>query len=310
MSTHGGWNKVEKPIYRWVPTIERILTAERLPPLTGPLINIFSDYSGEQAGALYQTTGILYADLYASRSWEIRRRQVRKRFLADGRRLSFKALGDRNRQAALIPFLQAADEIEGLCLVVAVRRSIRQLCLEPTVSMAIAEYVTNRRARKSRELERMARVTHLIALLIGGLAKVDQNVYWISDQDSLFANEMVTQDTRELLMRFSSHYVGDRKLGELALGTVAIDPGDRFEEDGAAIADLTAGALGEILTRVSSHAGGRFRPGVAIPFSGSFTPKSELLHSWFTHNQGRLRKVCIMFEDLGAGELAVFRLDM
>lgn len=305
----GRWNNAERPLYRWVPTIERILIAERLPELTGPLIYIFSDYSGDQKASSYETMGVLYADLYGSPDWEIHRREVRDRFLADGRRISFKAMSDKRRQAAIVPFLQAANEIEGLILVVAIKKSIRTLCVDAQFAKKISERLVFNKSWSLREFERMARVTHLIGLLIGGLGKKDQDIYWISDQDPLLANESIAFDLRQMLTRFSSHYAR-RDLGQLGFGTVAMDPGDRFEEDGAAIPDLVAGAMSEILTRLSTVAGGRIRPGIAIPFSGAFTPKTDVIHSWLTYRASRLRKVCIVFEDLGKAGLAVFRLDM
>lgn len=307
MSEDHGWSNVERPLYGWVRTVERILVAERIPPLAGPLISIFSDYSGEQKGSSYQTIGVLYADLYGSPLWEMRRRDVRRRFLADGRRMSFKALGDKKRRSALVPFLQAADEIRGLCLVLAIRRSIANLHVGSRTAGPIQDLLGFRKTWSTRELERMARVTHTIGLLIGGLSKPGQHIYWISDQDPLLANENLTLDLREMLGRFTSYYAR-RELGELGLGTAEIDPGDRFEEDGTAIPDLVAGAFAEILTQVAAHAGGRFRSGVALPFSGGFTAKTEVIHSWFRHRGGSLAKVCIVFEDLGGDGLSVFRL--
>ena len=303
------WNTLQKPPFQWVRTIERILIAARLPELRGPDVCIFSDYSGDQKASAYEATGILYADLYGSAEWEIRRRDVRRHFLADGRRLSFKKLGDRNRQAALVPFLQAANEIEGLCLVVAVRKTVERLCVDTKLAKQIADRLAFSKIWKTHEFERMTRITHLIGLLIGGLAKEGQNISWISDEDSLFANESVTQDMKQMLVRFSSHYA-KRNLGKLSLGTVAIDEGDRFEEDGAAVPDLVAGATCEILTRLSDASGGRLRPGIAIPYYGEFTAKTEVLRSWLAYSQSRLRKVCVVFEDLGKEGLAVFRFNM
>jgi hypothetical protein len=248
-------------------------------------------------------------DLHASTEWERRRRLIRRRHLADGRRLAFKSLGDRQRRAALVPFLEAADEIAGLCLVVAVRKSIARLCLDAPLANAIIERLQLHKRWRHRSFERMVRVAHLLGLLIGGLSRPGQNIYWFSDEDAMFANEAIALDLREMLSRFSSHYTR-HPLGQLGLGTTAVDEGDRFEEDHVAVPDLAVGAVAEMITRLASAAGGTIRPHVAIPFADRFTPKTEIIYSWFAHRSSRLRKVCIVFERVSPSQLAVFRLEM
>ena len=303
------WSRVETPIYRWVGSIERILSAEPMPEFAGSVVNVFSDYGGDHQGSWYDVTGILYMDLHASIEWEARRRQIRKRYLADGRRLAFKSLGDRQRRDALVPFLEAADEIAGLCLVVAVRKSIVQLCVDAPLANSIMERLQLRRQWRHHNFERMVRVAHLVGLLVGGLSRPGQDIHWFSDEDAMFANEATAMDLREMLSRFSSHYTR-HPLGQLGLGTTALDEGDRFEEDHVAVPDLAVGAVTEMITRLSSASGGSIRPHVAIPFADRFTPKTEVIYSWFAHRDSRLRKVCILFERLSASELAVSRLEM
>ena len=96
----------------------------------------------------------------------------------------------------------------------------------------------------------MLQLTQLIACVIGGLSQPFQNIYWISDEDSLFANIVRHTDVTRVLSSYSGHYVR-HELGELRVGTTSIDEGDRLEEDLAAVADLAAGALAEILTRMA-----------------------------------------------------------
>src|SRR5687767_15340318 len=56
------------------------------------------------------------------------------RSLADGRRMAYKSLSDRQRAQALVPFLAAAEEIPGLCLVTIINREIRHLRSEEHTS--------------------------------------------------------------------------------------------------------------------------------------------------------------------------------
>jgi hypothetical protein len=272
------------------------------------MVNIFSDYAGQHKASSYDVTSILYMDLYESSAWETERRLVRDRYLRDGRRLSFKALGDRQRQQALIPFLQAANKIQGICITVAIRKSIRHICTSPETLKTMRSNWSLNTQVKDAAIERAARISHLIALLIAGLSKPHQDVYWFSDQDSLFANPRASADLGKMLGHYTSYYV-NHPLGELGIGTTALDEGDRFEEDHAAIPDLAAGAVAEILSRVSTFAGGRLPGrGLAVSFPESFSAKTELLYSWLTDQAQNLRRLIVVFEDMGQSGLMVSRL--
>ena len=125
----------------------------------------------------------------------------------------------------------------------------------------------------------------------------------------MFANLKKAQDLKQMLSRFTSYYV-KHPLGELGIGTTSLDEGDRFEEDLAAIPDLAAGAVSELLTKLCASYGGIIHPSIVIPFSGTFSPKTELLISWLGDRSQRLKKVVILFEKQGNGSFSVSRLNM
>ena len=122
------WNPISQPLYFWVPTFERILNSISIPPLNGPVIYVSSDYGGQQKDSLYETISLVYLDIKASSIWETDRRNLRERFLENGRRMSFKSLNDYQRQEALVPFLHAANKISGIAITVAIRKTVRNIC--------------------------------------------------------------------------------------------------------------------------------------------------------------------------------------
>lgn len=303
------WNVIQQPLFRWATSVERIICAHRLPELTGQLIYIVSDYSGSHESSNYQVMSALYLDLENSKTWESKRRIVRQRYLSDGRRLSFKALNDKQRQRALVPFLQAADHIEGLSVTLAIKKSIRELCIRKSeVDLACQNFglVGN---WKFKALESTIRVAHLIGLLIGGLSRPKQDIYWISDEDDLFANLQRASDLQKILGKFSGHYV-KHELGYLGLGTTIIDEGDRIEEDLAAIPDLIAGTVSEVTTQLSKVAGGNIPVTLAIPFNSKFSPKTEVISSWLWHRNHFLKRVVIVVEENRKDGLVAFNLQM
>lgn len=296
-------------MYGWVLTIEKIMRTLKLHSLNGSLINIFSDYSGQHKTSKYEVLSALYVDLDASRNWALNQRLLRQKFLPDGRRMAFKSLNDRYRQKALVPFLDAANSIVGLLVTLIINKTINNLCVGKSDFEKAKTSLDLKLQWRVRDLERTLRVTHLIGLLIGGLSRPHQNIYWISDEDSIFANQELTQELSVILGKITGFYV-QHELGELGLGTTAIDPGDRFEEDAAAIADLTAGGMAEAANIIATKAGGRIPVTIAFPFGGRFSPKTETISSWVWHSTGDLKKVVILFEKHGRKGYSVSRWDM
>jgi len=295
-------------MYGWVLSIEKIMRALELPAFNGPLINIFSDYSGQHKASKYEVITALYVDLEASRTWEMERQQIRQQLLPDGRRMSFKALNDRYRQKALVPFLDAANDVVGLLVALIINKSVNELCVGTVDFEKAKESLGLQRQWRIEDLERTLRIAHLVGLLIGGLSRPRQSIYWISDEDALFASLKRTQDLSKILGKITGFYVR-HALGELGFGTTAIDPGDRFEEDAAAIADLAAGGLAEAANVIAVQAGGKIPVTVAFPFGGSFSPKTEAISSWVWQSHGKLRKVVILFEKQNKG-YSVSKWDM
>ncbi len=277
--------------------------------MRGPTMIIASDSGGTDKRSHYRVDVFLCVDLEFSHAWEFARTELRRRFLPDGRRMSYKNLADRQRAEALVPFLSAAGSIRGLCVATVVNREFGHLCLKPGDYDKFRD-ITGLRARwKNRELEEALRMTQVVACLVGGLSQLSQNIYWISDEDNLFGNENQAHDVARLLSSFSSHYT-HHALGELGIGTTALDEGDRWEEDITAVADLVAGGIAEAVNRISQAAGGRIPTSLALEYSKEFTPKADVITRWFWAGGGGLRRVVILFEQQVGGLYSVSKYDM
>lgn len=301
------WRPIQQHLFGWASTIERILCGMPLPAMSGDTISIFSDYSGEHKASGYDVISVLCADLSSSARWEMGRRFLRRQYLSDGRRLSFKALNDRLRRRILVPFLQCADQIDGLCLTVAFQKTLQNLFVdEPSLNDTRQEFGLGS-AWKLRPLERTLRVAHLIGLLLGGLSKRGQNVYWISDQDQLFANAEKSNDLRLMLQAFTTYYVR-HPLGELGIGTTELDEGDRQLEDLAAVADFAAGTVCECVNVASQASGGRIPMGIAVELP-TLSDKTDLLRRWLWSRAAALAKVAVVFEHAPDGMMGVFAFE-
>ncbi len=270
---------------------------------------IASDYGGLHPKSRYRVDAYFCTDLEAVMRWESSRRGIRGGFLPDGRRLSYKGLNDRIRARALIPFLSSVLHIPGLLLITVINRQLRRLCIDEQMAARLAEERVLRANWKRGQLDEAARVAHTIACLAGGMSRPGQEVYWISDEDSMLSNEMRSRDLARLLSSFTGHYVR-HALGELAIGTTKLDEGDRWEEDIVSVADLAAGGIAEAINGLAVSCGGRLPTSLAIEHKGALAEKAALLCDWFWVAKGSLTRVAVVFESMPNDQCTVFRMTM
>jgi hypothetical protein len=152
--------------------------------------------------------------------------------------------------------------------------------------------------------KRMARMTNFVSILIAGLCSEGQNIFWLSDEDEMFESPQKSADTLRLLSSFLKMYV-KWPLGKLAAGTTKMDEGDRFEEDFAAIADLAAGAFGELVMKLQKDTGGCIIDATTDDFLSKYSNKSNILLSWLTDNTQSLKRTSIVFDRREDGKFRV-----
>jgi hypothetical protein len=298
----GSWDTIGKWPFPWVPILVNKIRERRLPKVETQNVWVGSDYSGAQRGCRFLTLGVLIGNAGDSRDWELQRVAVRERFLRDGRRMSFKALNDSQRRAALVPFLQAADAIDGISVVFAIDRRIRYFGGFSEFQQGLKQRGILLGDWKPRSFERMVLVTHLISVLLALVTADGQSITWISDADDSFATDIHKRDTAKMMSIFSSLYVS-HKLGTLSLGTTDLDEGDRFEEDLTAIPDLSAGAIGELFEKISTENGKI--PAVDHLGPKSLSRKSDLITSWFFYPNKKHRKLACVIQKVAEGHLQI-----
>jgi hypothetical protein len=301
------WNAFANPPISWVGTLDQIMQKCDLPPLCGPIVYIATDYSGTQRESRYLVICALVADLYNSGAWETRRQRLRRDLLRDGRRISFKALSDRYRAFVLEPFLNAAGHIEGLLSCFLLDKNIARLITAPPTLEQFADRLGIKGKWTDKQFETMMRVVTFVSILIGAMGKDGQNMYWISDEDEIFANPIKHADVATVMSRLGKIFIR-HKPGELGVGTTTIDPGDRLEEDLVAVADLASGALAEVVSNLSES------PKWLMPKKMVHLPelklKTEWIVSWLASPKPLLKHVVIVFDKGKHSDLTMRRLEL
>jgi hypothetical protein len=157
--------------------------------------------------------------------------------------------------------------------------------------------------------EKASRLTHFIALLIAGISKQGQNIYWYSDEDNLFSTTDYSLDVAKLLSHLSSFY-NPLNLGELGIGTTKLNEKDFFEEDLNSIPDLCAGSLSEFFDKAFHLTDQNPMRDFAQIFPKGLATKTNLIIDWLSNQKHQLKKVTIVFDRLNKeGAYKIWRFD-
>jgi len=292
--------------FRWTFSVQKILHAVRPVPFSGRRLLIGSDYGGNHSASSYKTYGFLVANDEPS-SWLRERKSIRAEFLTDGRRMSFKRLSDPQRQAALVPFLEAADGISGHLVVFVVHKSVR---LHPSKKGDIREWQKNLGLSgkwNHQAFEEAFRKAHFYALLTSQWSRRRMDVTWISDQDEFVANEKRLDDAQKLAAKLTMLH-SPHSLGIFAMNTTRIDEASREFEDFVAIPDLAAGMLSDLSSQLVKSATWSDLGTSTVLQDDVLQPKSDLLVDWFWFEKANLRRTCIVIDNVEK-QTRVFKLD-
>lgn len=243
----------------------------------GRTVMLVADFGGRHSGQSFETHSFLILDADQNNNWLELHRQFRRSVMPDRRRMAFKALNDAVRRSAFVPFLQMAHEIRGLLITFAVPKSRESLITIGDSSAAEGDLAFSNIWKPS-VYERALRIVHLSAFLLTGLSVPSQNLLWLIDEDEIASNDVqLTLLTRLFANVWSNHDA--HRLGHIRCGTAKSDPGDLVIEDLIAIADLSAGAVGESGTAMLRRAMWPLK-GITVPAPLGLTWKTRAILNW------------------------------
>ena len=301
------WRQSGPLAFPWVKTLDNIMQKSDMPRCDGSLLLLASDYSGFEKGSNFTALSFIVADLYNSNEWEAKRRIIRQQLLPNNRRMSFKGLSDKHRRKALVPFLESADSIEGLLVTFLINKKVKSLAYYPGLFSKWKDKLELQWNWSESQFVQMLNITHFAAILIGALGKDNQSIYWISDQDEIFANQTKHQDVGRIMSGLGNIYI-QHTPGELGVGTSEIDPGDRAEEDLIAIADLAAGALVDVANQCSKNKKWNTNHDMIL-IEGS-KPKAQEIIMWLGKPHHKLKKNTIVFDESNISNFSMRKLDL
>ena len=149
---------------------------------------------------------------------------------------------------------------------------------------------------KDHAFERLFSVTSLLGVLVAGLSAPDQNIWWLTDQDEIVANDQRMQTTTKVFGAVLGRYL-PHKLGALRCGTDLFDQGVGHIRDLVGLTDLASGAFADMWHSNSTHCalptGSEF-----VPSTASVPPKARVIVEWFSREGKPLKKLVCVFDPL------------
>ena len=253
-------------------------------------IIIASDYSGEHKEADFSAYSFLIFDWNASEQWSITSSDVRERFLSQGNReMAYKKLRDEYKRQALVPFLEAADHINGLVITLLVSKRVKSV-LGPGGVAHLRQIVPGLADWENGTIEKLYRIQSVFAFLHAGLCHPAQQTYWLTDNDEIVANpERLAVATNTLRDISRSHFAR-----EICLRSADIlNPMDAriagAAKDIASIPDLAGGALVDAWS-ATARSGLAHSSSQLVPVPHEIPEKAKVIIEWFLQDDKPLRR--------------------
>jgi hypothetical protein len=232
----------------------------------GPHLLVASDYAGERDIDIANSYSFLFLDAVYLWLWDEMWHKNRSHFLPDNRRFAFKKLNDKVRQKALIPFLKSVNTIPGILITYVFHKNAGYLFDREEIEWK-ADW-------KKDSFEKLLRIANLFCMMVSCLSRSHQNIIWLTDNDTIMANEEKQKQARSTVMHIINHYV-KHPVSWSRFGT----PNDIASEDILSICDLACGAINELAGSFFAAAGQKCnRP---IFWESTVQDKAHQILEWY-----------------------------
>jgi hypothetical protein len=214
-------------------------------------IAIFSDYGGDHDESPVLTYTFLIVDFGALETFGKAMKDIRDEHKLGRREIAFKQLNSGAMTAAVPKIMRAADRLPGLLFTLAVNKKFKTILgsdeavksAGPQLQAAGIQSWT-----KPKSIEDVVRKVHCVAYWLSMLAREGMGVLWMTDNDSIMANERCIEDLRKFTAG-ACDAVGAPKFRIIGLARQFERTDEQpYFNDALAVADLTAGSIAAAYT--------------------------------------------------------------
>lgn len=250
-------------------------------------IAIYSDYGGEHKESNYYTYSILVCGYDDRIAFPVTMKDIRKKFKIGDREIAFKKFDSVSLRNAIPHYLKAADNLViGLLFTLIVSKNVSTLFgKKESDTLELVKILQKNDLGKWRPkvAEKLLRITHLTAYLIGLLCEKDQKIFWMSDQDEIAPANSQNNVRMNLLQRILPIYTKNKF--NCFGGAVPFQQRSVAHLDFLSLTDVVAGSIESYFTK--SNAGGK----------KAFVKKgADEVLSWLAHDGVSLKKKTFLID--------------
>lgn len=273
-----------------------------LVPIVDGTMIIASDYSGQHKDASHEAYSFMITSHRALNEWLPQLRVFRKRWLPDGRRISFKKLNEPVRWRALPAFLETVAKLRGNLVTILVDRRVGSFMHGGPDAVIEAFPDCFSEDANHGTVEKMFRLANFVALILFGLRREDQDSRWISDHDEALDSYEKRENFARLATYLTIGLTGWRQPADNFFGTTETPMIPYWSEDLAAVADLAAGAYCKMSEDLPAFFGRRSWE-VKMASTSVEDRRARAIGNWLFTSQSTLRHVLMRLERDGEGNV-------
>jgi hypothetical protein len=277
-----------------------------LPDLTAfgnETVAVFSDYAGESSGD-YNTYSFLICGWNTCGHFLNKVKEIRSLANLGDKEIAFKDFRMGQMRRALPDYLKAADYLlHGFLLTIVVDKRLTTL-FGPNEKSTLSELTTLLEAAglgswKPDSAEKLLRVVHSVAFLVGLLAESGQKNFWMSDNDTICANEDIHRRALELFSRAVSLYTETGCNFPVFSGAAPFEERALGHLDLLSLADITASSVEHYLSKKNAAGDEDFQ------VKGG----AEAVLQWLAHDGISLSKMTLIMRPSDDGGINTANLE-
>lgn len=216
---------------------------------------IFSDYGGDSKQERFKTYSFLFADYDSVGTiFHQAMTKIRNEHFVDypNKEISFKEFGNRNIDNALSEYLNVVNMmIHGLLVTLVVDKNIKGLFGDKRKILAAVNKSSDYKWKNPDLLEKMMVVASIVAYFLKLLVEANHKVFWLTDNDPIFANDKVGKVTSQTVGNILESFCRPFKFKTFGYGKSGdFEKFDLFSFiDALSLTDITGGAMNHYLTK-------------------------------------------------------------
>lgn len=258
-------------------------------------VGVFTDYGGESSDAKFRTYSTLVCGWNLTNPFVEAMTSVRNIHRLGEKEIAFKDFGMGQIARALPGYLNALDRVPGFLFTLAVDRQLSSI-FGPQTKEARERIGQDLEAaglgvRKPAVNEKLLRIVHVAALLTGLLTHDGQQIFWMTDKDSIVPSQEQHGYALDLFGRILTMYARDGFSFPSLMGFTPFEQRNLVLLDLLSSTDVVAGAVEQYLTRWRS----------TDPADIQVKEGCDLVLQWLAHDGLGLKKMNVMLRP-GAGE--------